>query len=66
MNRSWAALQAFDFIKFQQYDTFEFFDDYEELYQKIKGQGKTAISRIEQFRDKRQFTIPLSYAIALI
>ena len=66
VNRSWTALQAFDFIKFQQYDTFEFFDDYEELYQKIKGQGKTAISRIEQFRDKRQFTIPLSYAIALI
>ena len=66
VTRSWAALEAFDFKKFQQYDTFEFFDDYEELYEKIKGQGETAISRIEQFKDKKQFTIPLSYAIVLI
>jgi len=66
VTRSWAALEAFDFKKFQQYDTFEFFEDYEELYEKIKGQGETAISRIEQFKDKKQFTIPLSYALALI
>jgi ubiquinone/menaquinone biosynthesis C-methylase UbiE len=66
VTRSWTALEAFDFKKFQQYDTFEFFDDYEELYEKIKGQGETAISRIEEFKDQKQFTIPLSYALALI
>jgi len=66
VTRSWAALEAFDFKKFQQYDTFEFFGDYEELYEKIKGQGETSISRIEKFKDKKQFTIPLSYALALI
>ena len=64
--RSWAALNAFDFKKFQQYDTFEFFSDYEELYEKIKGQGETAISRIEEFKNTKNFTIPLSYAIVLI
>jgi len=63
---SWAALETFDFKKFQHYDTFEFFDDYEELFEKIKGQGETAISRIAEFQGKKQFTIPLSYAIALI
>jgi 16S rRNA G966 N2-methylase RsmD len=66
VTRSWAVLEALDFKKFQQYDTFEFFKDYEELYQKIQGQGETAISRIEEFKDKKQFTIPLSYALALI
>ena len=66
VTRSWAALEAFGFKKFRQYDTVEFFSNYEELYQKIKGQGDIAISRIEKFRDKKVFTIPLSYAIALI
>jgi len=37
-----------------------------ELYEKIKGQGETAVSRTEEFKDKKQFTIPLSYALALI
>jgi len=66
VTRSWAALKAFNFSKFQQYDTFEFFEDYEELLQMVQGQGEIAISRIVEFRDQKQFTIPLSYAIALI
>jgi predicted RNA methylase len=66
VDRSWAALQAFDFNKFRSYDTFEFFKDYEELYQKIKGQGETAIQRVEKYKGLKLFTIPLSYAIALI
>ena len=63
---SWAALEAFTFKKFRQYDTIEFFNDYEELYQKIKDQGAVAVSRIEEFKGLKDFTIPLSYALALI
>ena len=66
VTNSWSALEAFQFAKFQVYDTIEFFYDYEELYNKMNGQGQTAISRIEPFKDKKEFIIPLSYAIALI
>ena len=66
ITKSWSALELFHVKKIQRYDSFQSFNDYEEIYQKIKVQGQTAISRIEQFRDKKNFTIPMSYRIALI
>lgn len=63
---SWEALQGFAFKKIQRYDTFQFFHDYEELYQKVKVQGENSISRISRYKNKKDFTIPMSYAFALI
>ena len=63
--KSWAALNLFQSIKVQKYNTFQSFMDYEEIYQKVKLQGETSIKRINDFKDKKNFTIPMSYMIAL-
>jgi tRNA A58 N-methylase Trm61 len=63
---SWEALKKFNFKKIQQYDTVQFFHDYEELFQKVKVQGENSINRISQYKDKKDFTIPMSYGFALI
>ncbi|MBN2522712.1 MAG: class I SAM-dependent methyltransferase [Bacteroidales bacterium] len=63
---SWKALESYKLKKVQRYDTLQFFHDYEELYQKVKVQGKNSINRIKRFKDKKDFTIPMSYGFALI
>jgi hypothetical protein len=63
---SWDALRKFSIKKVQHYDTVQFFHDYEELFQKVKTQGAHSISRILPYKDKTDFTIPMSYGFALI
>lgn len=63
---SWKTLELFHLLKVQKFDTFQFFNDYEEIYQKVKGQGENSIKRISDFKGKKNFTIPMSYGIALI
>lgn len=63
---SWKDIQKFEVKKIRSYDTFQFFHDYEELFQKIKGQGEKSIQRIEPYKDKKDFSIPMSYGFALI
>jgi predicted RNA methylase len=64
--KSWTALRLFHLIKVQKFDTYQFFNDYEEIYQKVKAQGENSIKRIDDFKDRKNFTIPMSYGIALI
>lgn len=64
--KNWTALRLFHLIKVQKFDTFQFFNDYEEIYQKVKAQGENSIKRINDFKDRKNFTIPMSYGIALI
>jgi len=64
--KSWAAIELQDVKKVLRYDTVQSFNDYEELYQKVKVQGATSIERIEGYKDKRNFTIPMSYGFVLI
>jgi len=66
ISNSRAALELFHLKKDQRFDTFQFFNDYEELYQKVKVQGARTIERIAKFKDKENFTIPMSYGFALI
>lgn len=63
---SWQAVKRFNLKKIRRYDSFQFFHDYEELFQKVKVQGENSISRISQYKDKKDFTIPMSYGFALI
>lgn len=63
---SWEALKRYNFRKIRRYDTFQHFNDYEELFQKVKIQGENSISRISQYKNKLDFTIPMSYGFALI
>jgi hypothetical protein len=64
--KSWTALNLFHLIKVQKFDTIQSFNDYEEIYQKVKVQGANSIKRINDFKGKKNFTIPMSYGIALI
>ncbi len=63
---SWKALEKYKFKKVQRYDSFQFFHDYEELFLKVKVQGEKSITRIKQYKNKKDFSIPMSYGFALI
>lgn len=42
------------------------FYDYDELFNKIKVQGGNSIKRIDRYKGKYDFTIPMSYGFVLI
>ena len=63
---SWAAIEKFSLRKKQRFDTFQFFHNYDELFNKVKVQGSLSIKRIEKYKDKKDFHIPMSYGLALI
>jgi len=63
---SWEALKKFKIKKVQRYNTVQLFHNYEELFLKVNVQGENSIRRIGQYKDKKDFTIPMSYGFALI
>ena len=66
VRRSWLAIEQFNVKMVEKFDTIQVFKDYEEIYQKVKVQGEKSIKRIEHFKNKTNFTIPMSYGFALI
>ncbi len=63
---SWSAINRFTLKRTQRYDTIQLFHNFDELFQKVKVQGDTAIIRIKQFQDQKEITIAMSYGFALI
>jgi tRNA A58 N-methylase Trm61 len=63
---SWGALRSRPLRKFQSYEAEQFFKDHEELRQKVGVMGELAIQRVEPFAGQRNFSIPMTYAFALI
>ena len=63
---SWNAINTFNPQKVQQHNALQIFADYEELYQKVKGQGEATIQRIEQYKNQTNIEIPMSYGFAII
>jgi hypothetical protein len=63
---SWASLVGSPVKKRQRHEAVQFFKDYEELYQKVKGQGETSLARIAEYKGKTDIQIPMSYGLALI
>ena len=66
VRKSWEAMEKFNIRKIKRYDTFQFFNNYEELFNKVKGQGYNSIKRIERYVDKKDIRIPMSYGLVLI
>ena len=66
IEKSWSALESFNVRKSMRCDAFQHFTDYNEIYQKVYVQGENSINRIQGFKEKKHFTIPMSYGIALI
>ena len=52
--------------KFQRVDTIQLFDDYDQLYQKVKIMGEESIARIIEFKEAKKIEIPMTYQLALI
>jgi predicted RNA methylase len=63
---SWASLERFPVKKTRVYETVQLFSDYEQLYQKVKGQGETSLARVAAFKGLTDIRIPMTYGLALI
>jgi len=63
---SWASLARFPVAREQEYENFQHFRDYEELYEKVKGQGGMSLARIAKYRKARDIRIPMTYGLALV
>ncbi len=64
--RLWSLLSLSHLRKVQTYETVQRFGDYEELRQKVMGQGEVALARIVPYQSRLNFTIPMTYRFALI
>jgi hypothetical protein len=62
----WADFSMSAFRKVQTYHAVQKFGDYDELFQKVKGQGEVSLERIQRFRNERDIVIPMIYRFALI
>lgn len=63
---AWEEINKFPMIRHQIIETLHSFHTFDELYEKVKTQGKTSVDRIERFRNQTDFTIPMTYALALL
>jgi len=63
---SWAALGRFPVLKTRRYEAVQLFGAYEELYEKVKGQGPASLDRIAAYKGQTGIRIPMSYGLALI
>jgi hypothetical protein len=63
---SWEAIEARGVRQMERFDAVQRFASYEELFEKVKGQGAEAIRRVERWRGGADITIPMAYRIALL
>ena len=63
---SWKAIKDINPKIVKKFDTVQFFKDFEELFNKVKIQGEKTIQRIEKYKGMENFSIPMSYGLALI
>jgi ubiquinone/menaquinone biosynthesis C-methylase UbiE len=64
--RSWASLGRLAVRKTQRHETVQVFSDYEQLRERVKGEGETSLSRIASYRGRTDIRIPMPYGLALI
>ena len=63
---SWAVVAARGTRLTQDFDAAQRFASYQELFDKVKGQGAEAIRRIERWRGCTDIRIPMAYRTALL
>ena len=64
--KSWLQVLNNSVQKITTYQAEQFFEDYSELFDKVKIQGENSIERIEKFKQCRKFIIPMEYTFALL
>ncbi|UCE19552.1 MAG: class I SAM-dependent methyltransferase [Gemmatimonadota bacterium] len=63
---SWNAVKRFGISRERMYHAVQKFSDYQELYDKIKVLGEPSVSRIFEFKDKKNIHVGMDYTLALI
>lgn len=63
---AWAAVCRFPVRKSRVHDGTQVFAVFEDLFDKVKGQGETSLARIERYRGQAGIRIPMTYGLALI
>ncbi len=66
VQRSWAAAEEFRLAVDRNFSGAQRFHDYAELFAKVGSLGEPVIRRIEESRDRRDFTIDMPYRVALL
>ncbi len=64
--RSWQEAGRFPLVRQGSYAAQQRFANYGELFAKVKLQGEESLRRIEEFRERGNIVIPMSYRLALI
>lgn len=64
--RGWAALERFPLALDRTFTGLQRFHDHAELLAKVRVMGECSVRRIEEFRDRRDFTIAMPYRVALL
>lgn len=63
---SWNAVERFTISKKRMFHALQKFRDYQELHDKVKVLGEPSVSRILEFKDKKDILIGMDYTLALI
>jgi hypothetical protein len=63
---AWAAVVSSLPESIVSFDASQLFNGFEELWQKVHGQGEKSLARIEKFKGLLDISIPMSYGFALL
>ena len=66
VQRGWAAAEESRLALDRRFEGVQRFHDHAELLAKVQVLGEPLIRRIEEFRDRRDFTIDMPYRVALL
>jgi ubiquinone/menaquinone biosynthesis C-methylase UbiE len=66
VGNAWQAIQAQKPSRVQHFHSLQTFATFAELEAKVRPQGKVSLQRIEKYRGQKNFTIPMSYGLALL
>jgi hypothetical protein len=66
VQRGWAAAEESRLALDRRFGGVQRFHDHAELLAKVQVLGEPVIRRIEEFRDRRDFTIDMPYRVALL
>jgi SAM-dependent methyltransferase len=64
--RGWSAAGRFGLALDRTFTGFQRFRDHAELAAKVAVMGDCSLRRVEEFRDRRDFTIPMPYRVVLL
>lgn len=66
IRRSTDALAEFPAVRHQEYSTEQRFPEYQQLVDKVSGQGEVALQRAERYRGRTDIVIPMTYGLTLL